>query len=576
MNKGILHFVKITLVTIPFFLTSFLKAQPVLSFVNPIGGLSVPVDIVNAGDGSNRLFIVQQRGLIRIYDQNTSTLLATPFLDVSTLLSGGSEQGLLSMAFYPNYEHTDSAYFFIYYTNLAGDIVVARYQPTTPTANTANPATAVILLAIPKPTPLSSFSNHNGGKLNFGPDNYLYFGTGDGGSGNDPNQLAQNRNSLLGKMLRIDVKDFSSNAYAIPPDNPYAAPGGFRDEIWSWGLRNPWRWSFDRLTKAMFIGDVGQSAWEEIDYRPDGSTGSVNYGWRCFEGSSVNAAVAPCTPSTTPVTAPIYEYSHDPTTGGMSIVGGYVYRGTNFTNSPMVGYYIFNDTYRPNTWIMNTNVGGFPTIRQPGLQNGISTFGEDEAGELYVASLFTNLVYRVMVSGTLPIQLVSFSGKGFTGYNELKWKTGTEQNINRFVIEYSINGRDYQSAGEVTPFNDPAGHEYNFRHYINSPGKIYYRIRTMENSGTDLYSAVIMIGGADKSLVKVYPTVVTDGRLQIVAGKAVNHYSIYDSNGGLITAKDMSDVDGYFQVSLPVIVSGVYWIRLDGADWTETHRFIIR
>jgi len=353
-----------------------IHAQPVIGFNSFITGLSAPVDIVNAGDGSNRLFIVQQRGLIRIYDLNTSTLLSTPFLDVTPLLSTGSEQGLLSMAFYPNYEHPDSTYFFIYYTNLAGAIVVARYQPATPTANTANP-TGMILLTIPKP-----FANHNGGKLNFGPDNYLYFGTGDGGSGDDPNGYAQDRNVLLGKMLRIDVKDFSIAGYTIPPDNPYAAPGGFRDEIWDWGLRNPWRWSFDRSTHAMFIGDVGQGAYEEIDYRPNGSTGSINYGWRCFEGFHVNAAVAPCTPSTLPVTDPVYEYTHDPTTGGMSIVGGYVYRGTNPANAAMVGYYLFSDTYRPNTWLMNTNITGFPTIRQPGLQNGISTYGEDEGGEL--------------------------------------------------------------------------------------------------------------------------------------------------------------------------------------------------
>ncbi len=570
MRKEILPNGKIIFATILLFLSTLPNAQPVVSFNSQITGLSLPVDIVNAGDGSNRLFIVQQRGVIRIYDVTTSTLLATPFLDITPLLSTGSEQGLLSMAFYPNYEDPDSAYFFIYYTNPGGDIVLARYQPTTPTSNIAN-TTGQILLTIPKP-----FANHNGGKLNFGADNYLYFGTGDGGSGNDPGNNAQTGTSLLGKMLRIDVKDFSSTTYAIPPTNPYVGDPTIRDEVWALGLRNPWRWSFDRLTNAMFIGDVGQGAYEEINYRADLTTGGVNYGWRCFEGAHVNAAVAPCTPTTTPVIGPVYEYTHDPTTGGMSIVGGVVYRGTNPTNAPLVGYYLFSDTYRPNTWLMNTNIPGFPTIRQPGLQNGISGYGEDEAGEIYVASLFTNTVYRVMVTGVLPVQLISFSGKSFVGYNDLKWKTGAEQDLSRFIVEYSINGRDYLVAGEVAPLNDPNGHEYLFRHFTTITGKIHYRLRVEQNNGTEIFSAVILLGNNEGPSVKIYPTVVTDRQLQAVSDRPVAHYSIYDSNGGLVVSKDVNNMDGFFQIPLPLIGAGAYWIRIDGKDWTETHRFIVR
>lgn len=557
MKRSILRLVQATLfyTILSFSFPSPAPAQPIIGFSSFITGLASPVDIVNAGDGSNRLFIVQQRGVIRVYDLNTSTLLPTPFLDITPLLPTGSEQGLLSMAFYPNYEHPDSAYFFIYYTNLAGSIVLARYQPTTPTANTANPA-GVILLTIPK-----TATNHNGGKLNFGPENYLYFATGDGGGSNDPDQNAQNRNSLLGKMLRIDVKDFSIAGYNIPPDNPYALPGGFRDEIWSWGLRNPWRWSFDRLTHGMFIADVGQGAYEEINYNPHGSTGSNNYGWRCFEGLHPNTAVGPCTPSTLPVTDPVYEYTHNPTTGGFSVAGGHMYRGTNPVNAPLVGYYIFSDTYRPNTWLMNTNVVGFPTTRQAGLQNGISGYGEDESGELYVASLFSNTVYRVVVTGVLPVTLLSFNGSKQGGYNELKWITSDEQNISRYIIEYGLDGISWTSAGQTTALNQAANQQYSFRHFTTETAKLFYRLRIEDNRGQINYSPIISINGK-AGLIRVFPTIIKNNLLQITAEHSVTRIELMDNSGHLVFSKQTGGQQGYFGISLPELNAGLYWVKL--------------
>jgi len=276
-------------------------AQPVIGFSPFItSGLSAPVDIANAGDGTNRLFIVQQNGVIRIHDG--TSLLPTPFLNISTIITTGGERGLLSLAFHPDYEN--NRYFFVYYTNLSGDITIARYQADVVNPNTADPLSGVVLMNIPKP-----FSNHNGGDLNFGPDGYLYFGTGDGGSGGDPFNFSQTGTSLLGKMIRIDVSNFSTPPYyTIPPDNPYVSDPNVDDHIWALGLRNPWRWSFDRSTGNMWIADVGQSALEEINFRTAGATGGINYGWRCYEGNQAYNTTG-CLPQSNLI-QPIFVYPH--------------------------------------------------------------------------------------------------------------------------------------------------------------------------------------------------------------------------------------------------------------------------
>ena len=254
------------------------SSQPPLTFTPVISsGLSSPVDLVNAGDGSNRVFVVQQGGTIRVYDQQFA--YTGNFLTVAGISSGG-ERGLLSLAFSPSY--SSNGFFYVYYTNANGDVEIARYHISAD-PNVADPASKVILITIPHPVN----SNHNGGKLNFGNDGYLYFATGDGGSGGDPPNNAQNGNVLLGKMLRIAVNNsLTAPFYTIPADNPFVNDPNVKDEIWAMGLRNPFRWSFDRQTHDIWIGDVGQDAWEEIDYRAAGSTGGVNYGWRCYEGNA--------------------------------------------------------------------------------------------------------------------------------------------------------------------------------------------------------------------------------------------------------------------------------------------------
>jgi hypothetical protein len=338
-----------------------IRLEPILS------GLVNPVAIAHAGDGSGRLFITEQGGRILIYDG--SELLPAPFLDISALLSTGGERGLLSVAFHPNYE--SNGHFFVNYTNTSGNTVIARYSVSND-PNLADPASALAVLTIAQP-----YSNHNGGQLQFGPDGYLYIGMGDGGGAGDPNNYAQNPNSLLGKMLRIDVD--GDVPYAVPPDNPFISDEQARDEIWALGLRNPWRFSFDRATGDLFIGDVGQYSWEEIDYQPAGSTGGENYGWRLMEGNNCFNPSTNCDDGS--LTLPVLEYGHDL---GCSVTGGYRYRGKD--NPLLSGLYIYGDFCSGIIW--GARPGGNGNWSAEELLDSdlnISAFGEDENGELYVA-----------------------------------------------------------------------------------------------------------------------------------------------------------------------------------------------
>ncbi len=541
------------------------NAQPVIGFTNFItSGLSSPVDIVNAGDGTNRLFIVEQGGTIRMH--NGSNLLATPFLNISTIITPGGERGLLSMAFHPDYEN--NRYFFVYYNNLSGDITIARYQTQAGNPNEADAGSGVVLLNILKP-----FDNHNGGDLNFGPDGYLYFGTGDGGSGGDPNNLAQSGSSLLGKMIRIDVNNFSTPPfYSIPPDNPYVADPNVDDRIWALGLRNPWRWSFDRNTNDMWIADVGQGAWEEVNFRSAGSTGGINYGWRCYEATPT-FNTAGCL-SQNNYTFPIFEYPHDFATGGFSITGGFVYRGAEYP--ALQGYYICADFVSGNVWLIISNgAGGWITRRQSGLPANISSFGEAENGTLYAVSL-GGTIFKVDVTAVLPVSLTSLSGTKQTGYNELKWNTATAQNVNRFVIEYSRNGSAYLTGGEVPAVNQTNDRQYSFRHYNPEPGKLFYRLRIEDNDGAVTYSPVITIAGKENGSIKVFPTIITNNVLQVLAEKEVTRINITDSYGRRILTKDINGLQGYFTVTLPALSKGMYWVQLQSASGNETVKVIVQ
>ena len=305
-----------------------------ISFQEVASGLTNPVFITNAGDGSGRIFIIEQGGYIRIL--KNGSLLATPFLDVHTIIKSGGEQGLLALAFHPSYS-TNGIFFIAYTAPRNGDatgsnLVLEKFSVSSNNPDLANPASGVILLTISHPVN----SNHNGGTLAFGGDGYLYWSTGDGGSGGDPPNNAQQLNNLLGKILRIDVN--SGTPYGIPTSNPfYSNPDpNIKKEIWAYGLRNPWRISFDTLTHDLYIGDVGQSAREEVDFQAAGGTGGQNYGWRVMEGSICYNPSSGCDQSGKIL--PVAEYDH---TLGCAITGGYVYRGLNFPS--LNGYYFYSD-----------------------------------------------------------------------------------------------------------------------------------------------------------------------------------------------------------------------------------------
>ena len=390
-------------------------AQPIA--LTPLPGataLADPVAISNAGDGSNRLFFVLQAGRIVIH--NGSTVLGTPFLDIQTLVQAGGEQGLLGLAFHPNYPATP--FFFVNYTcevNAAqpectstGDTIIARFQVSA-NPNVADPASRRTLLVIPQP-----FSNHNAGDLKFGPDGFLYIPMGDGGSANDPSCFAQRDDSLLGKLLRIDVDQNVATPpfYGIPPGNPYIGAGDPRDEVFARGLRNPFRFSFDRLTGDMFVGDVGQGAREEIDFQAAGTGAAANYGWKIMEGTLCTGQTGNCPPSVPPcnspaLTLPIVQVDHNQ--GDCAIIGGYRYRGTAIPAVAARYFHSDNCTGRIRA-ATETSPGVWSDAILVDTPLAISGFGEDEAGELYVASLgsTTGAVNRIVAApGILSINDIS-------------------------------------------------------------------------------------------------------------------------------------------------------------------------
>jgi glucose/arabinose dehydrogenase len=347
-------------------------------------GLSRPLLVTDPGDGSGRLFVVEQTGGIRII--KAGRLLPAPFLDLSASVSGGNEQGLLGLAFHPAYRSNGKLY--VSYTDRTGTSIVREYRVSSSNPDRVDGASGRTLLRLRQP-----YANHNGGNIAFGPDGFLYVGFGDGGSAGDPGNRAQSLGTLLGKLLRIDVNRRTGTLpYGIPATNPFVGRTGL-DQIWAYGLRNPWRWSFDRATGDLWIGDVGQDTWEEVDRAPAthgrNAGRGLNFGWRTMEASHCYSPSSGC--SRTGKTLPLTEYRH--TNGRCSITGGFVYRGSRYPD--LVGAYLFADYCSGEIWYLDRGAarGTAPRLALD-TDALITSFGQDRAGELYLTD-GSGSVYRL-------------------------------------------------------------------------------------------------------------------------------------------------------------------------------------
>ncbi len=417
----------------------FLQAQPKIQLVNFASGFTLPLAIEQCGD--SRIFVVERGGLIWVLDSLGNRL--DTFLNIDPRVnSTQNEQGLLGLAFDPNY--AQNGYFYVDYTkNGTGDTRVARFSVKPGNPNEADPSSELTILEQAQP-----YWNHNGGCLKFGPDGFLYISFGDGGSANDPTNNGQNKKTFLGKILRIDVKNSSAaQPYAVPASNPFVGNSDYFPEVWSYGWRNPWRYSFDRLTGDMWIADVGQNLWEEVDFEPANTPG-LNYGWRCYEGTHT-FNTSGCLASDNYV-SPFFDYTHS-NANGCSVTGGYIYRGSKFPD--LYGCYLFADYCSGRWWYTRHNPDGTFSTNVLANLGGyeFSSFGEDRHGELYVALLASGKIQKVReLCSAFQLSTTSFENtsckNGFSGLIALNANGGTGN------INYTwSNGQTGNTAAYLNP-----------------------------------------------------------------------------------------------------------------------------
>ena len=441
---------------------------PDLQLGTPITNANSPVALTHAPDGSGRLFIVERAGRIRIWDGGALRTFLDLRSRVNTNDSGGDERGLLALAFSP--EYATNGHFYVNYissnSSPRGSTVISRFTVNPANADDGIETSEEVILVIPQPEP-----NHNGGQINFGPDGYLYIGMGDGGGAGDLHGSVGNgqaNDTFLGKMLRIDVEGLPDPGlpYAIPADNPFLLDTQVPNEIWAFGLRNPWRWSFDRKTGDMYIADVGQYEWEEVNFIPAASTGGENFQWRRVEGFNTFNSGTPLTKGTS--TDPVFEYDHN---AGSSITGGYVYRGSSFPR--MEGIYYFGDYNSGRIWGLQRDPSGNWIDRQfLDTSLNVSSFGEDEAGNLYVASLFTGDIYRL--SDTRGEAYLQVTEASFTPDGEAQVLFGSEIG-KRYQLQVSADLQSWSDLGQprmATDFDS----EISAALPVPAPAEAYFRV----------------------------------------------------------------------------------------------------
>lgn len=556
-----------------------LLAQPNIELRPITTNVSSPVDITGSGDGSGRLFIVERVGRIKVYDQNTETQLGPNFLDIIGRVRSGGERGLLGLAFHPDF--ANNGYFYVNYTTRArnglanGTTVVSRF--TVPNGQTnADPSTELVLLTINQP-----FGNHNAGDLAFGPDGYLYITSGDGGGGGDPQDTGQDPQSLLGKMLRIDVDNTQGgNNYAIPVDNPFAGNPDTLAEIWSLGLRNPWRASFDRQTGDLWIADVGQNAREEVNFEPAGSPGGRNYGWDCEEGDIPYPNVSERSPRCDPAanyTQPIFDYQHN-ASGGRSVTGGFVYRGQNAAD--LVGWYVSADYVSENWFLLSPPIGGTRTLEVQSDVNlgGISTFGEDDDGNLFVASLGGD-IFEVTTLLSLPAVFTDWRGRAEEKQVVLTWSVSSEEGVESYAVERLTRGDDFEQLTQI-PARNGTDQTYTYNDEDPRPGQNVYRLRVRDFDGSEQFTRPFTVRFNPDNPLTLFPNP-TNGRFRLRGpdldpGTPVQ-VELRSITGELVNIR-LTEWPG--TEGLPVnhgsVGSGVYQVtlRADTGSWTS--RLIIK
>ncbi|MCU0343296.1 MAG: PQQ-dependent sugar dehydrogenase [Ignavibacterium sp.] len=528
---------------------------------------SSALDLQNAGDGTNRLFAVERNGIIKVFQNQQAVSSTKIFLNITDRVTAGGETGLLGLAFHPDYE--TNGYFYVNYTAPSPlRTVISRFQVSLSNPDSADKNSELILLTYNQP-----FSNHNGGCVAFGPDGNLYISSGDGGSGGDPQNNAQNITNLLGKIIRIDVDNPQAPLnYGIPSDNPFvdSTNVNIRKEIYAWGLRNTWRFSFDPVTGWLWAGDVGQGDWEEIDIIQNGK----NYGWRCYEGNHAYN-LSGCNGI---YEFPIWEYSHSL---GFSITGGYVYRGQNVPE--LYGKYIYGDYVSTRVWSLEYD-GINPTINTQITQapGSITSFGVDEDQELYLVS-FNGKIYRFIPS-VVPVELISFSAAEENGNVRLSWYTASETNNAGFKIERSRDGSDYEEiffiGGNGTTTNRNV---YSYLDETVSSGIYYYRLKQVNFDGSFEYlnTVAINLGKPTEFVLKQnFPnpfnpkTVIS---FQIPVEGLVN-LVVYDVPGNeVITLLNEQKTAGIYDVDFDAskLTSGIYFYKLTAGDFSLTRKMIL-
>ncbi len=529
-----------------------LKAQPQLVLAPFATGFTSPLFITNTGD--ERLFIVQQRGLIRIVDPNGS-IKSTPFLNITAKVSAsGNERGLLGMAFHPDY--AANGFFYVNYTRSSdGATIVARYSVNPSNPDVADSASELILLTVAQ-----SQTNHNGGCILFGNDGYLYIGMGDGGGSGDPLNDAQNPLSLLGKMLRIDVDGVGG--YDIPPDNPFFGMSSIRNEIWALGLRNPWRFSFDRLTHDLWIADVGQSVREEIHFQSSTSVGGENYGWRCYEGNqpyNLNG----CQPASAYV-FPVFEYAHSGSNCSGSVTGGYVYRGALYNG--LFGKYLAADYCKAAFYWVEKNDTGFAS----GTLGTFSpfqyaSFGEDVYGELYVTLLGNGSVQKITdTSDCRPVALI-LSEEDTVFFNE-----GETASLNALFhpslnYQWKMNGSDITGAGSQTLLADSTGdYTVEVTNPANSCSNLSASVRVELQQGTSINA---ITNSVYQNPFSIYPNP-NKGDFNIMCNNSsvmLEEIALMNSIGETLLLKQDINANHFF-VQTSGLSNGIYLVRLKTKD----------